>query len=617
MKKLFFLATVALGMTAACQKPDVKVEGPEIDDNAPVEVKFGVNAPTLTVTKTKAAVDDWSGTPEVHIYIYSGVVGTSGMDFTNPLIDNAKAKVEGNNTGATISFAGADGAYTTPAQFYYEVDKVYNFYGYYTGDANVGTVDKTNNVLTAEVTIDGDDDIMLATTDPAADLNKATSPVNLDKVYSAYAARRAVQPTLTFKHTLSRFKFKTVRGTTANNNTANVLITKLGLKSKATGTLTIAPEQAFTASSSATEAYIYNDVEATSGIDPDENPKDCGSDLMVFPGGEEIMLEVTLTPEEAALSSYTQTIEVPLDASEITKGASDTFEAGKQYTVTITVYDLEQIVVTANLTEWGDGGEYTYDSDEEDGENMPTYNTPTTEGVFFHFVQTLVVGSRVYADKEMTNPMDDGIYTDTVNVIVYVVEDEKISNIIPYFTTVAKSSNNEDVTLYHKTKVLAVNDDVYSKAAETAGTSTFADGQYTATASTCVYVINSQKVDKIYKNITVSTNTILYYEGDAIAVGTTLYSELTTPTPANTGNYTTDTCVYVVGATGQVTTIYYITTAKQDTTDVKLYHTAETLDLGVQVWTNVETPTTAPEGEYVVGGKTYTVNENGWIVEVK
>lgn len=616
MKKLFFFAMVAIGMTAACQK-EVKVENTDIDDNAPVEVVFGVNAPSITVTKTKAAVEDWNSTPEV--FIYSGVVGTSGMDFTTPLINNAKAQVSGNNTGATVTFAAADGTYETPAVHYYEVDKTYNFYGYYVGNAAItdDEVNNTNNVLTAEVTIDGDDDIMVATTDPASDLNKATYPVKLDKVYSAYAARRGVQPTLTFKHTLSRFKFETIQGETANANTANVRITKLGLKSKNIGTLTIAPTQSFVAAASATEAYIYNNVSKQSPIDPEEEEaKTCGSDLMVFPGGEEIVLEVTLTPEDDNLSSYEQKIEVTLVAEEITNGESDTFEAGKQYTVTITVYDLEQIAVTANLTEWGEGGEYTYDSDKEDGENMPTYNTPTTEGVFFHFVNTLAVGSRVYADKEMTTKMTDGTYTDTVNAIVYVVEDGMIKTIIPYFTTVAKSSSNEDVTLYHKTKVLAVNDDVYKTAAETASSSTFVDEQYTT--STCVYVVASKKVTNIYNNITVNTGVTLYYEGEAIAVDTKLYSDVTNSTTASEGNYTTATCVYVVDSNGAVTKIYNITSAKKGTDDVTLYHTAETLDLGVRVWKDVITSVvTADAGDYVVAGKTYTVNENGWIVAVK
>jgi hypothetical protein len=39
------------------------------------------------------------------------------------------------------------------------------------------------------------------------------------------------------------------------------------------------------------------------------------------------------------------------------------FAAGKKYEVTFTVYGLEQIKVTAKLTEWEDGGAAEYDPD--------------------------------------------------------------------------------------------------------------------------------------------------------------------------------------------------------------------------------------------------------------
>ena len=105
MKKLFFYAMMAVGMTAACQKPDVTDETDVLDDNSPVEVVFGVNAPSITVTKTKAAVENWAGEPEV--FIFSGLIDGQSKKFDEPLINDAKAKVSGNNTGATVTFAGS------------------------------------------------------------------------------------------------------------------------------------------------------------------------------------------------------------------------------------------------------------------------------------------------------------------------------------------------------------------------------------------------------------------------------------------------------------------------------------------------------------------------------
>ena len=607
MKKLFFYAMMAVGMTAACQKPDVTDETDVLDDNSPVEVVFGVNAPSITVTKTKAAVENWAGEPEV--FIFSGLIDGQSTKFDEPLINDAKAKVSGNNTGATVTFAGTNDDYTTnPKKYYYEVDKVYDFYGYYIDDATAENTVVQTDKITKVITIDGSQDIMLASTDKAVDLNEATAKVNQDKIYSAYAARRGVQPTLVFEHMLSRFTFKAVRGETANSNTANVRITKLGLYGKTKGTLTIAPTQSFTANTDDTEKLIVNDA-AT--VDPtDGTPIDCGSDLMVFPGASEIVLELELTPEDPTLATHKQIVKVPLKAETITEGKSSIFEAGKQYNVTITIYDLEQIVVTANLTEWGVGGDVVYDSDEEADNDVTMYNTPTTEGVLFHFVETLSVGSRVYADKDMTSPMANGVYTDTANKVVYEVTDGTVESATPYFITETSTAK-----LYHKTEVLSEGDDVYKTPAEIAGASTVEDGKYII-ENVCFYEIHTCKVMAIYYNAVVNTSTTVYYRGEEIAVGTILYKD-TNPNTLENGFYTTATNVYKVENSGEITVLYYITSATKDSSPVTLYHTAEVLDLGVRVCTGYNPTEVYTAGDYVIAGKTYTVNENGWIEDIK
>lgn len=609
MKKLFFFAAVALGMIASCQKPNVEVDT-DIDDNSPVEVVFGVNAPSITVTKTKAAVDAWN---DNEVSIFSGVVKKDDQnneytDFTEPLINEAVATVSGNNTGATVTFDNS-------TVHYYEVDEVYNFYGYYIDDAVKETtvISDDKKTINKVVTIDGSQDIMLATTDKKADLNKATSPVNLDKVYSAYAARRGVQPTLVFEHMLSRFKFKVVKGETVNTNTANVRVTKIGLETYTQGNLQIAPEQTFLPVSGNTLSYIYNDI--STAIEPSEdhaNPAEGGSDLMVFPGTETINLEIGLTPEDSGLSSHAKTVTVPLVAAEI--GDSDKFEAGKQYTVTITVYDLEQIVVTADLTEWGDGGEYTYDSDKDADQGVTMYNTPTTQGVLFHFVETLSVGSRVYADKEMTKAMADGTYTDEDNKIVYVVIDGKVDRLISYFLTETAKGN-----LYHTTETLASGDNVYTTPEDIASTTdAVEDGLYLSN-DVRIYKVSGEKIEKIYNSVVVETDMRLFFEGDEIiSEESTLYKyENDALTPVGENKYTTtDVCVYDVDASGLVNTIYYMIQATFNSNPVTLYHTDEKFDLGSKVWEEVDPDLiVADAGDYIVAGQTYTV-KNGWVVAV-
>ena len=111
MKKLFFYAMLALGMTAACQKPDVEVENPDLDDNSPVEVVFGVKAPSITVTKTKAAVDDWNSET---VYVY-------GFDSTNDFLINGVAA----NVGKVTDTNGAEAdestlTFANDKKFYYQ-----------------------------------------------------------------------------------------------------------------------------------------------------------------------------------------------------------------------------------------------------------------------------------------------------------------------------------------------------------------------------------------------------------------------------------------------------------------------------------------------------------------
>ena len=89
MKKFFFFAAAVIGMAAACQKQSNPAP---VEDNSPVAVTFGVNAPSIEVTKTKSngSLDEWGAQD---LYIYSFVRSTS--DFTTePFINNVKVSAD-------------------------------------------------------------------------------------------------------------------------------------------------------------------------------------------------------------------------------------------------------------------------------------------------------------------------------------------------------------------------------------------------------------------------------------------------------------------------------------------------------------------------------------------
>lgn len=350
MKKLFFFAIAALGMTAACQKPTVEVD----DSNEPVAIQFGVKAPTLTVTKTKAAIDDWTGEQSVTIY------GYKRNDVSTLLLNGVTGTVAASTSPDKDGTLADEGSISFGQTQYYEGTTVYDFRATYTGNATVGKV-STGAVISQSVTIDGDDDIMHAVTDYNNDIaNSILSPdetLNTNRVYSAYAARRNVHPSLVFSHKLTRFAFKVTQGNSSADALA-VNVTGIKVKSQTTGTLYIAGENegTFTPSGDATELT----VNGFTTITPDAGVQNAG-EIMIFPvAGAEKFVEITLDLE--AEGQDVKPMTVKLTPSMIDADNTE-FAAGKKYDVTFTVYGLEQIKVTAKLTEWEDGGAAEYDPD--------------------------------------------------------------------------------------------------------------------------------------------------------------------------------------------------------------------------------------------------------------
>lgn len=435
MKKFFFYAMLAVGMTAACQKPDVNVDNPDLDDNSPVEVVFGVKAPSITVTKTKAAVDDWAA-ENIYVYGYDIALGTTTdgpkFELANMLIQGAEATVEtvsdtneeeADRSG--LSFT-ANGAGVT--KYYYEVDSVYDFYGYYVGDASINegpTVDATSKKITATVTIDGDDDIMLANTDHDADVDRAQeefpdATINEDYVYSAYAARRGVHPTLNFAHKLTRFTFHIVQGyspNTEDGHTKPVEITNIAIETNNVGTIDLTA-QTFTPTSATAELNFP----ITDG-NPEDEPKEI-ADIMLFPTDQSLVFNVSLQPvkDDANADPNTDNLElkdmiVTLDPTVIAATTSEKkFKEGQRYNVTLTVYDLEEVQVSASLTEWGDGEDTVYDPDNDLDEDagatiVETAATLEEEDVTLYSKVAIADGVRVYQNKALTKPAKDGNYT--------------------------------------------------------------------------------------------------------------------------------------------------------------------------------------------------------------
>lgn len=426
MKKMFFFALAAAGMLTACSNDDT-LGGNGEQNVSEQQIRLGVASSKVQTRGTGTVggmTDDdnkWAGqTLWVYMlqkgsmdlaYYKSPAVGTTAAAETE-VFNNKKFKAPNtaDNTKSGLATT-ADGTIA-----YYPVSDNYDFWGYRVDDAAVGgdpvvkTVDDTGaeveaNVATkrvVDIKIDGSQDIMAGKAVPSADEVTALGGY-ADNFYSAYAARKGVQPNITFNHLLTRFTFevragsKATAGLPAGGNTEAVKVTGVSVNSKTTGTLTVAYTGAtkeaadlltFTGDASplklqqrSATAVDNNDplvaLEPVSLTWTDENAAmgdvlKIGEALLVAPGATEYPLTIALSQDVLQKVGEAK-VTMPLEQKATIKmDGTKTFEPGKSYKVTITVYGLEDIRVTATLVPWADGGSIDIDDDRNPNEGEYT-----------------------------------------------------------------------------------------------------------------------------------------------------------------------------------------------------------------------------------------------------
>ena len=103
-----------------------------------------------------------------------------------------------------------------------------------------------------------------------------------------------------------------------------------------------------------------------------------GEALLVAPGETEYPLTIALSQDVLQKVGEAK-VTMPLEQKATIKmAAGQKFEPGKSYKVTITVYGLEEIEVTATLVPWADGGSIDIDDDRNPNEGEYTEPTPAT-----------------------------------------------------------------------------------------------------------------------------------------------------------------------------------------------------------------------------------------------
>lgn len=350
MKKFFAFAIAAVTMTVGCQKFQdlINPNDKPVDDGAPVPVVFGTNIATVA---TKAAINETAFPTNEKIYVY----GLDNADYssTEKLLLNNLEITSPNPSNETNAFYGVDG-------------EKYSFYGYYVGTALTpeAEVSYSEGVITVPVTINGTQDLMIGLTDKAKDLGTTPGLTEAD-LYSAKSARKEVHPNLVFEHMLVRFDFE-FDGSSILPSDATVTVESVSVTTNTTGNLVISHGNetpgALNTTGEATPLKIgdANAPLVKFGENAAEMADGAGT-IMVMPKDAEAdqsyAIALSLKQGEADAVSQNLTLTMP-------EGKS--FEAGKKYAVKIKVYGMEAVIVDVTVKEWGEGGAFEYDPDENE-----------------------------------------------------------------------------------------------------------------------------------------------------------------------------------------------------------------------------------------------------------
>lgn len=377
-------AVASLGLLASCSSDDDLSTGgkndlQQIKIGMGVQTTVGATRGTGSVGSVGEANNKWAG-QAINIYMFNkGTLDLAKWDDGIAIYDDAAFYAP---TAASTGLATA----ADHSVKYYPTQSSFDFWGYRLDDAIKGKPAVSEDGTKQEVgfTLDGSQDIMVGKATPdEEDLAKCADET---KIYSAYAARRGVQPDIVFKHLLSRLVFSVTGGNKdACNDTYGVKVTGITVKSKYTGKLIVAYTQDAEVTNELVPTEDVKDLELMQRNDDDtqgnnnliplvaQGPKwDDAEDKAIKTNIGEAILAVPADQYELTieLSQKVKTQEAYNDGTEheavyedktfsytdVIKLTDDVFKAGYSYNVNITVYGLSEIKINTTLTPWIDGG---------------------------------------------------------------------------------------------------------------------------------------------------------------------------------------------------------------------------------------------------------------------
>jgi hypothetical protein len=394
MKKSLFFAFAVAGMLCSCSSEETieaGVAGNDGSNNSEfVPIKLGMAS--SAITRGSGTVGGVEGSDENvwHEQIVKVFMLEKGkLEKAVSDVDLLKQVNEGvifyNTPLKTPNGINDDYAYTMDESIkYYPTAGAFDFWAYHVDESqdavseavisepNEMTLENGSKALYVDVAIDGSQDIMVAKAVPSEENIAAVGDEN--RIYSAYAARKSVQPILEFKHLLSRLQFNVLAGD-ENVVAKNIYVKQILVKSKATGKLIVAYEgtesvDQLVMDSGAEyvnfelkrreESNYTNLIPLEDVLVDSQEGVSVGEALLVYPDEEyEMTIKLVQTiqtnkDEEALPATYEYNTKIKLPLSE--SGEIVKFEQGKSYNVNITVWGLEEINIKTVLKGWDNGG---------------------------------------------------------------------------------------------------------------------------------------------------------------------------------------------------------------------------------------------------------------------
>ena len=395
MNKTWIFAAMALALGTSCSKD----KGIDIDDSSREEIVLGVGQSVSVQPSSRGngAVgglkddNNWNG-EQIYVYcISNGEYGVTGAAKTVKIDGELATAPNGTKDSETgVNKTTLTWNQTTP--YYYNGKDVYDFYGVHIDDATVDPADMKigqadlADGFSVDITIDGTQDIMVAqpvkTDDITAAANAEVTAADVDRVYSAWSARRNVVPNLVFKHLLTRFNFQAQLGDTETEVSEGVeelpadviKITKIEiLNVYDNGTLNIIPvsgDQSLEPNGKAEPAvnFVVKSKSADGTLGEftavpvkTKSLSAVGEDVLLYP---EASYTIKIYTEQDKNKNGNTDDEGEKWSEEFDIALSEgSFVAGSMYDINITVRGLQEITVQASLTPWENGGSIEVDSD--------------------------------------------------------------------------------------------------------------------------------------------------------------------------------------------------------------------------------------------------------------